>query len=56
MTNQTPTPELLAGRLAKCENCLANTSPVQSNERLPYFTYRPEHEYDFYYCGCVGWD
>jgi hypothetical protein len=46
----------LATRLAKCDNCLNNTPPVQSNERLPFFKYRPDQDFDHYYCGCVGWD
>lgn len=29
---------------------------VRSSIELPFFAHRPEHPYDRYYCGCVGWD
>lgn len=29
---------------------------VDSDWDLPLFTYRPGKEFDWYYCGCHGWD
>lgn len=43
----------LTGRLAKCSDCGAVTD---SKWRLPFFEYKPDKEYDEYYCGCYGWD
>ena len=43
----------LAGRKAKCSCC---GKVVDSKESLPFFEYRPEKEYDSFYCGCWGWD
>lgn len=31
-------------------------SEVDSSIGLPFFEYRPDAEYDKYYCGCWGWD
>lgn len=43
----------LKGRKAKCRWCNKTT---ESNWRLPFFKYRPDKDYDDYYCGCGGWD
>lgn len=43
----------LTGRKAKCTDC---DNIVDSNWNLPFFEYRPNEEYDRFYCGCYGWD
>ncbi len=43
----------LIGRKAKCSDC---DNIVDSNWYLPFFEYRPNEEYDKYYCGCFGWN
>lgn len=43
----------LEGRKAKCGWC---ERMVDSNYNLPFFEYKPNEEYDEYYCGCNGWD
>ena len=43
----------LTGRKARCTQCGRVTN---SNEKLPFFEYRPNCEYDSFYCGCRGWD
>ena len=43
----------LAGRFAKCSDC-GHKEPSDMN--LPFFEYKPDEEYDSYYCGCYGWD
>lgn len=45
--------EGLEGRKAKCGEC---GSMVSSSWNLPFFEYKPDKEYDTYYCGCWGWD
>ena len=45
--------EGLEGRKAKCPEC----GKVESSHwGLPFFQYRPEEEFDQYYCGCRGWE
>lgn len=44
---------LLEGRKARCSYCGKETD---SNYGLAFFEFRPEKEYDLYYCGCEGWD
>ena len=44
----------LTGRVARC--CYGKHGEVPSNTNLPFFSHRPEKEYDEYYCGCMGWD
>jgi len=47
------TPDL-TGRKAKCTIC-GEEEPSSIN--LPFFEYLgPEFDYDYYYCGCRGWD
>lgn len=46
------TPDL-KNRMAKCIDC---DKKRPSDEKLPFFQYCPEMEYDSFYCGCVGWD
>ncbi len=47
---------VLENRVAKCcYNCEA-TQPSSNYANLPFFEYRPEHDYDLFYCGCFGWD
>lgn len=43
----------LKGRKAKCTDCGKITD---SRWDLPFFAYRPDKEFDHYYCGCFGWD
>jgi hypothetical protein len=47
----------LTGRKARCgyygTHCHSETP---SSMKLPFFEYRPDKEYDTYYCGCYGWD
>lgn len=43
----------LIGRKAKCGYCGKLTD---SKTSLPFFEYRPEQEYDSFYCGCGGWE
>lgn len=47
------TPDL-AGRYAKC--CYGDHGKVKSTINLPFFEYKPDQEFDRYYCGCYGWD
>lgn len=45
----------LEGRIAKC--IYGCGSKKASSWDLPFFEYRPDCEYDEYYCGsCYGWD
>lgn len=45
--------EGLEGRKAKCPEC----GKIESSHwGLPFFEYRPEEEFDQYYCGCRGWE
>ena len=44
---------ILRNRKAKCYWC---EKEVESSFNLPFFKFRPEQEYDSYYCGCGGWD
>lgn len=46
--------EVLEGRTARC--CYGCGSYDNSRPSLPFFEYRPDREYDTYYCGCYGWD
>lgn len=52
------TPELLVGRQASCSmiGVQGFHAIKASSLSLAFFEYRPEHDYDFYYCGCIGWD
>ena len=43
----------LDGREARCPDC-GHREP--SAPGLAFFQYRPDKEYDSYYCGCYGWD
>ena len=43
----------LEGRLAKC-TCCGRKEP--SSLKLPFFRYKPDKEFDSFYCGCRGWD
>jgi len=31
-------------------------SEALSKLRLPFFEYKPDNEFDEYYCGCFGWN
>lgn len=47
----------LEGRFAICSQHKREiNTPVPSRWELPFFEYRPDKEYDLYYCGCYGWD
>lgn len=50
--------EGLTGRMAICTDHKYGKAnePVNSRWDLPFFEYRPNCEYDSYYCGCYGWD
>lgn len=41
----------LKGREAEC----ACGRREDSSLNLPFFRYRPNEEYDVFYCGCKGW-
>lgn len=43
----------LTGRKAKCCYC---GKERESSPELPFFEYKPDKEYDKFYCGCWGWD
>lgn len=43
----------LTGRKARCSQC---GCIVPSNANLFLFEYRPNWDYDKFYCGCGGWD
>ena len=43
----------LEGRKARCAWC---NKKVDSRWDLAFFEYKPDKEYDEYYCGCGGWD
>jgi len=43
----------LEGRKARCAYCWHE---VVSDLELAFFEYRPQKEFDCYYCGCRGWD
>lgn len=51
--NETKYPKLLT-KNALGETCCG--SIVSSNNNLPFFQYRPDKEYDEFYCGCQSWD
>lgn len=44
----------LTGRKAKCFYGCGKIA--DSSYSLPFFEYKPNSEYDSYYCGCEGWD
>lgn len=46
------TPDV-TGRKAKCSDC---DYVRDSSVDLPFFEYRPDEEYDKFYCGCMGWE
>lgn len=43
----------LKNRIAKCCYCSKKRT---SDLDLPFFEYKPNKEFDEYYCGCYGWD
>ena len=43
----------LKNRKAQCSYC---GKIVESDMSLPFFEYKPDKEFDEYYCGCGGWD
>jgi hypothetical protein len=49
---QVPAPNL-KGRKAICSY---GHNVVDSDGALAFFRYKPDKEYDDYYCGCYGWD
>lgn len=48
--------EGLEGRFAICYQHKGNNKPIPSRWDLPFFKYNAGCKYDFYYCGCYGWD
>lgn len=46
----------LEGRKAKCAYLQPCKSEENSSFTLAFFEYKPNQEYDLYYCGCHGWD
>lgn len=46
--------DALDGRIARC--CYGCGRNRPSAPSLPFFEYRPDKDYDSYYCGCYGWD
>lgn len=47
-------PPDLSERKARCGSC--RTLASSENPALAFFSYRPDHEFDSFYCGCRGWD
>ena len=43
----------IENRQAECSYC---SKKEKSSFSLPFFRYRPNREFDEYYCGCEGWD
>ena len=35
---------------------IASGKERESSIELPFFEYKPDKEYDKFYCGCGGWD
>lgn len=53
----TESTEGLKERTAVClQHKSGGNKPVPSNWNLPFFQYKPNNQYDEYYCGCWGWD
>ena len=50
----------LTGRMMKCSYTRGRNGethkPVPSKLTAAFFEYRPDREFDEYYCGCWGWD
>lgn len=53
----------LSGRRARCSYYGTNSKYAKpcraegdSSLNLAFFEYKPDAEYDTYYCGCWGWD
>lgn len=50
----------LEGRMALCVDRHGRDgkghTPVPSRWNMAFFEYRPDQEYDQFYCGCWGWD
>ena len=46
----------LDGRKAKCFYGKLCGKVRDSSLDLPFFFYRPNHDFDEFYCGCRGWD
>ena len=53
MTNDLKVSLDLTGREAKCDICKTVQPSLKS---LAYFTYKPDKDFDGFYCGCIGWD
>lgn len=45
--------ETIPNRYARCMYC---GKKVESRWNLPFFEYKPEENFDEFYCGCGGWD
>ncbi len=43
----------LTGRKAKCDLC---PSTEASSSTLAFYGYKPDQEFDGFYCGCKGWN
>lgn len=43
----------LDNRMAECSY---GCGPIKSSYNLAFFRYKPDKEYDEYFCGCIGWD
>lgn len=50
-----PRPEGLAKREAMCPYCERRV-PSDSRSAEAFFEYRPDRDFDSFYCGCRGWD
>lgn len=46
----------IEGRFARCSYYRTCKTQVASNFNLAFFSYRPEKEFDDFFCGCKGWD
>lgn len=51
---ESPIPAEMQGRIAKCMYGCGGVK--KSSLSLPFFEFRPAHEFDRFYDGCSGWD
>jgi hypothetical protein len=50
-------PPNLAGRQAKCGDCGRTEASEQAlSGRLAFFRHQPTKPFDYFYCGCYGWN
>ena len=45
------------GRRNECDDCSGTcTHERDSSVNSAFFSYKPDSEFDTFYCGCFGWD